>query len=125
MIRQSCRDPREIAQNLAMKGYAKERIRRKLKARGMAHRLDDDELLAIMREVKVAKAYHSRRPSRMLPRVIGLIAIILGIGAVMTGANNQGTPTTRYYSPVVCGFAAIILGLILILKPGWSKTRIK
>ena len=123
MIRRERKTPQEIVRELAFKGYSREKILRKLKARRMDQRLDPEELQSIMREARVAKAYTSRRPSRVLPRLIGVLAIIMGIGAVMVDFNtpDMPTPTARRYSPTGFGFIAIVLGLILIFKPGSSN----
>jgi hypothetical protein len=59
------------------------------------------------------------RPRKVLPRIVGIIAVILGVAAMWIGRNG---PSVRRYSPGGYGLAALILGTILIVRPSAAKT---
>ncbi len=94
-----------------MKGGTKRAIRRSLDAEGMGGLLDDYEIEAIITEARAAGHFIPRRESPVLPRLTGIVAVIMGTGSILFASG-------RY------GLLAIVLGLLLIFKPGWAKDDI-
>jgi len=113
-------DAKEAARDLAIEGLSPAAIRKRLEELGFGAVLDQTEIEAIVTEARTARNLLPRQPSRILPRVIGVIAILMGIGGMALG----GFPYGRY-SPQGYGFWAVILGAILVIKPGWSNESLK
>lgn len=103
-----------------MHGNAK-LIVRSLENEGLGHLLEGFELDSIVAEAESIRRMLPERPRKTLPRVIGMVAIIMGLAGMWIG---MGGPSVRRYSPGSYGIAAVILGVILILKPSWAKTDI-
>ena len=118
--------PETLAKQLAFDGCSEEEIRRELEARGMGGILDEENLRTIILEANTARHFMQRRPSRKWPRVIGWVAVIMGVCGVILGATDADLYySNRRYSPGGYGFLGIIFGLILILKPEWASERLK
>jgi|GEM_PF-5967771 len=114
--------PEAIARvkELAFKGTGTARIQRILGKEGYVGLLDSREVEALANEAAAARNLMPKGPGKTLPRIIGLMAILAGIGAMVLGQDYQGR-----HSPAGYGLIAIILGGILLLKPCWGSTEVK
>lgn len=112
-------DAMEKARELAFKGWHPLKIGKALDKKGLGGLLHLVEIEALAREAGMARSLALRRPSRWLPRTVGMIAILLGIGAVSLG-GGMGR-----HSPAGYGILAVIFGLVLVIKPGWSDTTVR
>lgn len=108
----------ETVKDLAIQGRSFQRIERELGKLGLSGILRDDEIESILSQAEVARELIPPHPSRRWPRVVGALAILLGMIALPLGGG------IGRYSPAGYGCLAIILGLVLILKPGWSDTEL-
>ena len=109
------------AKELALKHRSAVRLARQLEKEGLGGLLDRFELESIVTESEFIRELLPAPPGRTLPRTIGVIALLLGIAAV---SLHGGLPAVRGYSPGGCGIGAIILGLILIIKPSSGSTEL-
>ena len=71
-----------------------------------------------MAEAAYIRRLLPERPGTTLPRIVGSIAVVLGVGALWVAASG---PTMRRHSPGGYGLMAVILGVILIVKPSAGK----
>jgi hypothetical protein len=111
----------ERAKELAIAGGNVVAVRKKLESEGLGGIVEQFELEAIMAEADYIRRMLPERPKKTLPRVIGFIAVILGVAAIYIGRDGF---SVRRYSPTRYGIAAVIVGLILIVKPSAAKTDI-
>ena len=116
-------DPRthaiETVKDLAIQGRSFRRIERELGKLGLSGILRDDEIESIVSQAEVARGLMPPRPSRKWPRMLGAISILLGMIALPLGGG------IGRYSPAGYGCLAIILGLVLVLRPDWSDTEMR
>jgi len=110
---------RALTEELALKGASIRAIRRQLKKSGLEESISPFEIEQITLRTEALKGFLPRQPGTVLPRVIGTLAILMGIGAMWLGTNAP--PVHGRYSPGGYGMAALILGLVLILKPHFSR----
>lgn len=103
-----------MAKDLALTGKSAEQISGVLEKRGLSGILDQAELEFILSEARFAKSLLPARPSRIIPRLFGIVAIMLGIAGIWIGRDG---PSARGYSPVGFGLAAVVLGVLLIVRP--------
>ena len=96
-------------------------IARSLENEGLGHLLERFELDSLVAETESIRRMLPERPRKTLPRVIGLVAIIMGVAGMWIGT---GGASVRRYSPGGYGIVAVILGVILILNPSSAKTDI-
>jgi len=104
---------------LAFKGMGSARIERILEKEGYVGLIDPWELEALINQAAAARSLLQKGPGKTLPRIIGIISILLGIAAISLGSGPGR------YSPAGYGWPAVILGVILLLKPCWGSTEIK
>jgi hypothetical protein len=107
--------------DLALAGKTIDQIGEALEESGMGEFLNFDELQFIVSEAKFAKRIMPARPGRIIPRLIGITAILLGLVGIWIGREG---PHVRGYSPGGYGLVAIILGSILIFKPSSSREQL-
>ena len=112
-------EAKERAKELAIESGNVTAIRKKLEDEGFGGLIEQSELEAIVTESDYIRRMLPERPKKTLPRLIGLMAVIMGVAAMYIGASG---PSVRRYSPGGYGLAAIILGVILIIKPSAAKT---
>ena len=112
-------ETRERAKELALKTGNAGAIRKKLENEGLGGLIDRYELDSIIAEAAYLRRMLPERPRKVLPRIVGIIAVILGVAAMWIGRNG---PSVRRYSPGGYGLAALILGTILIVRPSAAKT---
>jgi hypothetical protein len=110
---------RERAKELALKTGNTGAIRKKLEDEGLGGLIDRYEIDAIVTEAAYIRRMLPDRPRKVLPRIVGTIAVVLGVAAMWIGSKG---PSVRRYSPGGYGLVAVILGAILIVKPGAAKT---
>ena len=111
-------DVREVIDAMAMKGLSAAAIGKELKKKSMDGVIDRFEIEQRVTKVRALQSLLPRRPSRTLPRIVGAVALLAGIAAIGSrGADGVGG---RRYSPARYGIVAVVLGLILIVKPGLS-----
>lgn len=109
----------DTVKDLAIQGTSFQRIERELRKLGLSGLLHDDEIENIINQAAIARELMPFRPSRKWPRMIGMLAILLGMIALsLRGGGGR-------YSPAGYGIIAIILGLVLVLKPDWSDTDLR
>ena len=114
-------EAKERAKELAVEGCNVPTISKRLGDKGLGGLVDQFELEAIVTESEFVRSFLHERPKRILPRVTGLIAVMMGAVAIYIGLG--GTSLGRY-SPSGSGILAIILGVILIIKPSAAKEDI-
>jgi hypothetical protein len=114
-------EAKERAKELALKTGNTAAIRKKLEEEGLGGLLDRYEIDAIVTEADYIRRMLPERPKKVLPRIVGVIAVALGVAAMWIGSNG---PHVRRYSPNGYGLAAVILGIILIVKPGAAKSDV-
>jgi hypothetical protein len=114
--------PEAIARvkELNFKGTGSARIRRILEKEGYGGLLDPWEVEALANEAAAARSLRPKGPGKTLPRIIGIMAVLAGIGAIALGRDYHGR-----HSPAGYGLIAIILGGILVLKPCWGSSEVK
>lgn len=112
-------DAREAATECALKGMDAEQIIQSLDQQGLGGRLSQVEVECLVIEARTAMNVMPRRPGRLLPRVIGCCAIILGAAALWLGSGGPRMP--HRYSPSGYGLYALVLGIILVIKPASSR----
>lgn len=113
---------RDRAMELAMKYEEMEQLVSALEAEGLGGLLDESELEQIFVEGVMVRRMLPPKTKKTLPRVIGVITILMGIAAVYIGSDGslgRGRQSPRGY-----GYLAIILGVVLIVKPGLGKSDI-
>lgn len=95
-------------------------VEARLRLRNLGGLLSTEEIAALVIEAHAALSLIPPRPSRVWPRLIGIIAILMGIAAIYIEKDSQMS-SPRRYSPAGYGLFAILLGITLILKPTWGK----
>lgn len=113
-------DAKDAVKDLAAAGLSTSAIQKKLTEKGFGGLLDKAEVEMIVTQVRAVMNLGPQRPGRFWPRVIGVVAIVMGIGALSLGGS--GGPGR--YSPRGYGSWALVLGIILVLKPGSAGSRI-
>lgn len=106
---------------LALEHGNTNRIARTLKNEGFGHLLERFELDSIVAEAESIRRLLPERPRKALPRFVGLVAIIMGVAGIWIGIEGA---SVSHRSPGGYGIVAVILGLILVLKPSSAKTDI-
>ena len=89
-------------------------VRREIDDKGWEGILGDVRIERISIRVKAAQELKPPKLGKFLPRLIGTIAILLGVGAIII---DGGTSYSSRYSPGRYGWVALILGVILVVKP--------
>jgi hypothetical protein len=112
-------DAKDAVKDLAAAGLSTTAIRKKLEEKGLGGLLDKAEVEMIVTQVRAAMNLRPQRTGKFWPRVIGVIAIVMGIGALSLGGPGAGR-----YNPGHYGVWVLILGIILVLKPGSAGSRI-
>src|SRR6478609_7540691 len=92
-------------------------VARCLEEEGFGGLLDRSDIEAIVTETEFIRGMLPESPNKLMPRIIGVIAVIMGVAAMSLG----GMPSARGYSPAGYGLPALILGIILIVKPSAGK----
>lgn len=115
-------DQNDAVRDLAMEGLSAADIQKTLEARGMAGHPGQSEIEAIVTEVRAGMNLVPQRPSRILARMIGVIAIVMGIVGLMIGTLDQFH--VYRYSPGGYGLLTVILGAILVIRPSWSDENL-
>lgn len=110
---------REAAMECALKGMDAEQIIQSLDQQGLGGSLSQEEVECLVIEARTAMNVMPHRPGRLLPRVIGCCAIILGAAALWLGSDWPRM--LHRYSPSGCGLLALVLGIILVIKPVSSR----
>lgn len=110
----------DAAKDLALEGLSAAMIRTKLEERGFGGLLEQEEIESIITEIVAVRNLVPQRPSRIWPRVVGVIAILMGLGGIALGGSQSAR-----YSPNGYGLWAVILGIVLVIKPGWSNEDIR
>ena len=113
-------DVREIIDEMAMKGLSAAAIGKELKKKSMDGVIDRFEIEQRVTKVRALQSLLPPRPSKTLPRIVGVVALLAGIAAIAIGSRGADGVGGRRYSPTRYGIAAVVLGLILIVKPGLS-----
>ena len=103
-------DAKERAKELAVQGHSKAAIKKRLEKEGMAGLLDDYSLQAIVTEGHAIGHFMPAKPNKFLARIIGVIAVLMGIGGLYLGGTGR-------WAPGKYGWAALCLGAILIFQP--------
>lgn len=111
----------ERVRDLAMRGRSVNSIQSRLERDGLGGCLERREIEALVHEVKASLALLPRRPSRWLARSVGLVALGIGVWAVSLGAGVWVKP---HPFGRISGWTAIVLGLVLIIRPGSSDTEV-
>ncbi len=114
------RDAIDKAKTLAFEGASATEIQTELTLKGFGEELNPDEIDQIILQAGVARKL-IRHPSYKWPRLLGVVAILLGL----VGMSLGGFESVSSRSPTRYGVVAIILGLILIIKPDWGSTEVK
>ncbi|BCU79423.1 hypothetical protein [Luteolibacter sp. LG18] len=96
----------ELVQNLTLKGDSLFGIREQLKAKGLENQLPQSDIERIYHQARAGREIGSRRPGMKLPRIVGIIAVLSGVGWGVATHFAGSRP-----------YLAIILGLTLIFKP--------
>ncbi len=109
----------EMVKEMAVKGMSTVRIRTALEKQGLGGVLDRVEIEALVVEARAAGNLIPKPPSKFLPRMVGVAAILMGMGGVFLGGS------VGRYSPGGFGFWAVVLGIVLIVKPCWSNEDVK
>lgn len=112
----------ERAEKLAMDGHSASHIRQMLRKEGLENHLVTGEIERIIARVDTVRRFIPRRPGRILPRVVGIIAVLMGAGAIVLGSHGTGASGRR--NPAAFGVVALVLGIILIVKPGSSRDEL-
>ena len=115
-------DPKNAVTDLAMEGLSAADIQKTLKERGIVVHLGQAEIDDIVTEVRAGMNLAPRRPSWLLARVVGVIAILMGIVGLAIGTLDQFH--VDRYSPGGYGLLAVILGAILVIRPSWSDENL-
>lgn len=111
---------RNDAKEMAIQGHSMEQIADKLEQDGLGGTLDETELQFIVSEARFAKALMPPKPGKIIPRILGIVAIILGVIGWWIGRDG---PHVRGYNPGGFGLLAIILGCILLFSPSRSNEK--
>lgn len=114
-------EAQERAKELAMNHMSAAAISQVLEKEGLGGFLNQFELEKIVAEAGWIRGMLPEKPKTTFPRIIGLIAVIMGIAAILLEGPG---PSVRRYSPSGYGFLAVILGLVLIFKPSSAKTDV-
>ncbi len=107
---------------LAMKYDEMDQLVSALEAEELGQLLEESELEQIFMEAVMVRRMLPKKTKKTLPRVIGVIAILMGIAAVYIGSDGslgRGRQSPRGY-----GYLAIILGVVLIVKPGLGRSDV-
>jgi hypothetical protein len=112
---------REHAMDFALQHKDARQIADLLEEQGLGGMLDQFELESIVIESESVRRMLPERLGRALPRIIGLIAVALGIAGLWIGVGNSFSSD---YSLSGYGIAAVILGIILIFKPFSAKSEL-
>lgn len=107
---------RVVIDEMAMKGLSAAAIGKELKKKSMDGVIDRFEVEQRVTKVRALQSLLPRRPSKTLPRIVGAVALLAGIVAIAIGGGLGG----GRYSPGRYGLVAVVLGLILIVKPALS-----
>lgn len=98
-----------------LQGVSVRKLHRDLESREWTGILSDYQIEQISVRVGAVLSLKPSKLGKCLPRVVGVLAIVLGIGAIVVG---QGGPHSGRYSPTRYGIFALILGVILVVRPG-------
>ncbi|MFT4176491.1 MAG: hypothetical protein QM627_07525 [Luteolibacter sp.] len=112
----------EIAKKLAVEGRSASAIQSELDKNGYGGLLDPLQIEMIVTEARAAANLIPKRPSHVWPRILGIVAVLMGFGGL---ALDDFAGSSHRYHPYGAGLLAVILGIILILKPGWAGERLK
>lgn len=110
---------RELVESLALKGATIRTIQKQLEKEDLGKWITPFEIEQIMLRAEAVKGILPHQPGTLLPRVIGGGAVLMGFGAMWLGTGGFHVPGR--YSPAGYGVIALVLGIVLILKPTSSR----
>lgn len=111
---------RDVVIGLALEGLSTAKIEKSLQEQDLDGLLSPSELESIALEVEAARRVTPHRPGTILPRCIGLIAVVLGSAGIWIG--TAGSSLSRF-NPAACGIIVTVLGAILIFKPSAGNSE--
>ena len=114
-------EARERAIELAIKHGSIIPVASTLDSEGLGGLLERFELESIIVEADSIRRLLPERPRKTLPRIIGLVAVTIGSAGMWIGT---GAASVGRHSPGGYGILAVILGVILIVKPSSANTDI-
>lgn len=111
---------------LAIESGDVDSITKALRDEGFGGLLSDDELMSIVIEAGMMRQIQQNRPRYTLVRVIGVVAVLMGGCAILLGGGDDSLSEAqlRKYSPMGWGTIALVVGLVLIVKPSLGKSDI-
>ncbi len=114
-------DAREFVRDLTIKGFRKKEIIKKLEQAGMKDVLDFLEIQNAIESGKVMRGMLPQHQTYTLPRIVGSLAILMGLGAILLVITSK-TVTSR--GMIRFGLIAVGLGAYLVFKPGESRNDV-
>ncbi len=114
-------DAREFVRDLTIKGFSKKEIMKKLEQAGMKDVLDFLEIQNAIERGKVMRGMLPQHHTYTLPRIVGSLAILMGLGAILLVVTSK-TITSR--GMIRFGLIAVGLGAFLVFKPGESRNDV-
>ncbi len=107
---------------LALGDEAPARIPGLLRDEGYGGLLEQSEVEALVAKARMIQKMIPERPGTFFPRLIGMVAVLVGIGGMILGASG---PWLSRCSPAGYGVNAAVLGIILIVRPWWGRSEIR
>ena len=107
---------KSLVVDLAARGLTKRAIEKTLERRGAGELLLPHEVEECIVEGRAARERIPHRPARTWLRVLGVLAILMGIGGILlNGDRGFGR-----LSPAGVGALSILVGIVLVIKPTWA-----
>jgi hypothetical protein len=100
-------DAKDAVKDLAAAGLSTSAIQKKLTEKGFGGLLDKAEVEMIVTQARAVMNLKPRRSSHFWPRLIGVIAIVMG-----------------FYLGRTLGAVAIVLGILLVIMPSLAGDKV-
>lgn len=114
-------DAIDRARDLAMKGLSAGEIHRELVKEDMGHLLHPTEIQRLLLKTDMVRYLHPRPRRFHFARCVGVLAVVLGLGGILLGFTSPGM---RKHGPGKLGTIALVLGIVLIVRPSASETEL-
>jgi hypothetical protein len=110
---------KSLVEDCALKGMRSHQIYNELEKVRLNGYLSEEKVEEIITAVAVGKHFATPTAGPCLPKLIGVIAVIMGIGGILLQTTAHNMPARA--SPGGLAIAAVVLGLALLFKPSWLE----
>ncbi len=112
---------REFVRDLTVEGLSRREINEALEEKKMDGILDFLEIQDATENGKIKRGMLPNHPSYTLPRIVGIVAICMGLGSILLLITSE---TTTSRSLPYLSIISLTLGCVLVWNPGSARNDV-